>query len=107
MALRFFSLVLVVSLLPAGDVVAAENEFETSVRAVWKRADELFSYPNQKGSETGCGQVLALLGRPEEIRGPDEVGGLTTSARFDNLAHVRDGSRQEAAFEVSAAGGTK
>ncbi|HUG53981.1 MAG TPA: GWxTD domain-containing protein, partial [Vicinamibacteria bacterium] len=115
MALRFFSLVLVVSLLPAGDVVAAENdgaadtrrfprlvrllllpeerallaqlrddherrefqkvfwvrrdpspvtaenELETSVRAVWKRADELFSYPNQKGSETGCGQVLALL----------------------------------------------
>ena len=43
-----------------------------------RRPTQLFSYPNQKGSETGCGQVLALLGRPEEIRG------LTTGARFDN-----------------------
>ena len=41
------------------------NEFEDNVRAVWKRADEIFSYPNQKGSETGCGQVLVLLGIPE------------------------------------------
>ena len=43
------------------------NEFEDNVRAVWKHADEVFSYANQKGSETGCGQVLALLGRPEDV----------------------------------------
>jgi GWxTD domain-containing protein len=49
------------------------NEFEDNVRAVWKHADELFSYPNQKGSETGCGQVLALLGRPEEILGKNDA----------------------------------
>ncbi len=49
------------------------NEFEDNVRAVWKHADEVFSYPNQKGSETGCGQVLALLGRPEEILGKGDV----------------------------------
>ena len=66
----------------------AANEFEDNVRAVWKRADELFSYPNQKGSETGCGQVLLLLGRPEELRGQ------TTGARFDNQAFTREGSRQ-------------
>jgi GWxTD domain-containing protein len=66
----------------------AVNELEEAVRATWARADELFSYPNQKGSETGCGQVLALLGRPEEIRG------LTTGARFDNQAFSREGARQ-------------
>jgi GWxTD domain-containing protein len=70
-----------------------ENELATGARAVWKRADDLFSYPREKGSETGCGQVLLLLGRPEEVRGPDEVRGVDTGARFDNLAHVREGTR--------------
>ena len=65
------------------------NEFEDVVRALWKRSDELFSYPNQKGSETGCGQVLVLLGRPEEVR----ARGLTRE--FDNLAYLRDGSTRE------------
>src|SRR5512141_904561 len=49
------------------------NEFEDNVLAVWKHADDLFSYPNQKGSETGCGQVLALLGRPEEVVGTGDA----------------------------------
>jgi GWxTD domain-containing protein len=64
------------------------NEFEDHVRAVWSRADELFSYPNQKGSETGCGQVLALLGRPEEVLG------LDVQAHFDSLRDSREGSRR-------------
>lgn len=72
----------------------AENELETSARAVWKRADELFSYPNEKGSEGGCGQVLLLLGRPEEIRGPDEVRAAQTGARFDDLDYLREGTRR-------------
>src|SRR5688500_11493732 len=28
-----------------------ENELETNARAVWKRADDLFSYPREKGAE--------------------------------------------------------
>jgi GWxTD domain-containing protein len=88
------------------------NEFEDNVRAVWKHADDLFSYPNQKGSETGCGQVLALLGRPEEILGTGDairtpsvnVGskeGRELPARpgpgrpYDNLAYIREGSTRE------------
>ncbi|HEX9186844.1 MAG TPA: GWxTD domain-containing protein [Vicinamibacteria bacterium] len=88
------------------------NEFEANVRAVWKHADDLFSYPNQKGSETGCGQVLALLGRPEETlgRGDDPRHPSTTvtgrDAReappvpgpgrpFDNMAYIREGSTRE------------
>jgi GWxTD domain-containing protein len=82
------------------------NEFEDNVRRVWKRADEDFSSPNQKGSETGCGQVLALLGLPEEavqqetgnIRlGKISKGGeettLTPGAgkQFDNTAYMREG----------------
>lgn len=66
----------------------AVNEFEDAARATWARADELFSYPNEKGAETGCGQVLVLLGRPEEIRGQ------STGTRFDNQAFTREGSRQ-------------
>lgn len=92
------------------------NEFEDNVRAVWSRADELFSYPNQKGSESGCGQVLALLGRPEEVLGPGDtprrptvkVVGRTTQEggptgerdpgpgrQFDNMAYLREGSTRE------------
>ena len=66
----------------------AANEFEENVRGVWARADELFAFPNQKGSETGCGQVLALLGRPEEALG------LETRVRFDDLQYLREGERR-------------
>jgi GWxTD domain-containing protein len=88
------------------------NEFEDNVRAVWKHADDLFSYPNQKGSETGCGQVLALLGRPEETRDKSDIprqpsvdvtgrGGRELPAapgpgrQFDNSAYLREGSTRE------------
>ena len=66
----------------------AANELETSIRGAWTRAEQLFSYPNQKGSETGCGQVLALLGPPEEVQG------LETRTRFDSLQYVREGDRR-------------
>jgi GWxTD domain-containing protein len=88
------------------------NEFEDNVRAVWKNADELFSYPNQKGSESGCGQVLALLGRPEEVLGVGDAvrtpsvnvsgrGGREAAPapgpgrQFDNMAYLREGSTRE------------
>jgi GWxTD domain-containing protein len=88
------------------------NEFEDNVRAVWAHADDLFAYPNQKGSETGCGQVLALLGRPEEVvgvgdavrnpsvivssRGGRESAPLPGPGRpFDNMAYLREGSTRE------------
>jgi GWxTD domain-containing protein len=89
------------------------NEFEDNVRAVWKHADDLFSYPNQKGSETGCGQVLALLGRPEEILGKGdavrtptvqvgskegrqgEAGPPSHGRPYDNMAYLREGAERE------------
>jgi GWxTD domain-containing protein len=66
----------------------AANELEANVRAAWARADQLFAYPNQKGSETGCGQVLALLGKPEEVLG------LETKVRFDDMQYLREGDRR-------------
>jgi GWxTD domain-containing protein len=89
------------------------NEFEDNVRAVWKHADDIFSYPNQKGSETGCGQVLVLLGRPEDVlgkgdvprqptvqvtgRGGREQGRAPGPGRpFDDMAYLREGSTREA-----------
>ncbi len=91
------------------------NEFRDNVLAVWARADELFSYPGQKGSETGCGQVLALLGRPEEVRdkydaprqpsakvmgrdaaaagpGPADTPAPGPGRPFDNSAYLREGA---------------
>jgi GWxTD domain-containing protein len=90
------------------------NEFEDNVRAVWGYADEAFAYPNQRGSETGCGQVLALLGRPEEVLGTADalrtpsvsVGGKASAERgpasplsmgrpYDNMAYIREGAERE------------
>lgn len=70
------------------------NEFEDAVRAIWAQADELYSSPTRKGSETGCGQVLALVGRPEEILGKS-AGSATSPGRYDNLAYVREGATRE------------
>ncbi len=72
----------------------AANEFEDAVRAIWSQSDELYSSPTRKGSETGCGQVLALLGRPEEILGKS-AGSATSPGRYDNLAYVREGAARE------------
>jgi GWxTD domain-containing protein len=66
------------------------NEFEDRLRSVWKSSDELFSSSNQKGSETGCGQVMALLGRPEEV-----LAKGVPRQRFDNMAYLREGSTRE------------
>jgi GWxTD domain-containing protein len=93
------------------------NEFEDNVRKVWKAADDLFSYPNQKGSETGCGQILALLGRPEDMLGPGDAARTPTvnvvtqpsgsenardlpprpgpGRQFDNMAYLREGAERE------------
>jgi GWxTD domain-containing protein len=90
----------------------AGNEFQDNVAAVWDRADQLFSYPGQKGSETGCGQVLALLGLPEEVVGKGDAIRRPTSGlpfrggkesppaagpgrAFDNMAYLREGSTRE------------
>jgi GWxTD domain-containing protein len=91
------------------------NEFQDNVLAVWSRSDELFSTPGQKGAETGCGQLLALLGRPEEVRdkydaprqpsvkvmgrdsatagpGPNDAPAAGPGRPFDNTAYLREGS---------------
>jgi len=92
------------------------NEFEDNVRAVWKRSDEVYSYASERGSETGCGQVLALLGRPEEVLrkgatgkeapAPDSERSSSSSnlaaanapgsgKQFDSMAYLRDGAVRE------------
>jgi len=92
------------------------NEFEENVRKVWASADDFFSYSGRKGSETGCGQVLALLGKPEEIVPKDaarkeapQAGTLTSRSgsnaaaasapgsgrTFDSMAYLREGGTRE------------
>ena len=92
-----------------------QNEFQENVLKLWTRSDELFSDSGQRGSETGCGQLLTLLGRPEEIRDKGDVprrpsvsfGGRDAAEAgpdpnaapppgsgrsFDNMAYLREGS---------------
>jgi len=63
------------------------NEFEEAVERARKRADDLYSVPGgERGSLTGCGQVLALLGEPLEREGRE------TSASFDAARVMREGA---------------
>ena len=60
------------------------------------RADELFTSPSDRGSETGCGQVFLLLGDPLEVQASDQPGERRAAARasaFDSLQPMRDGAR--------------
>jgi GWxTD domain-containing protein len=64
-----------------------ENELQDGVARAWKAADDRYSAAGSAGSETGCGQVLALLGEPTEVERRE------VSARFDNTQTMREGSR--------------
>ena len=61
------------------------SELEQAVMQARKRADELFAVPGERGSETGCGQVLALLGEPFEREGRE------LRIRFNSLPPMREG----------------
>src|SRR5215510_11628780 len=69
-----------------------ENELQDAVVRAWKAADDRFSAAGSAGSETGCGQVLALLGDPTEVDRRE------VSARFDNTQTMREGSRPPEAW---------
>jgi GWxTD domain-containing protein len=64
-----------------------ENELQDAVARAWKAADDRYSSAGSAGSQTGCGQVLALLGEPTEVERRE------LSARFDNTEAMREGSR--------------
>ncbi len=68
--------------------VAGDGGFQQRVEALWKRADTLFSLDGTPGSETGCGQVLTLLGDPHEVAGRE------TTQKFDNQQYSREGPRR-------------
>jgi len=57
-----------------------------TVRAAWAQADVLFTVRASAG-RNGCGQILALLGRPQEMKG------LEWRMEYD-LRDARDGARR-------------
>jgi GWxTD domain-containing protein len=71
------------------------NEMQEAVTRAQARADQLFTLPGSRGSETGCGQVLALLGEPTEVQG-DGAGDQGRGAReqFNSLQPMSEGSRR-------------
>jgi GWxTD domain-containing protein len=71
------------------------NEMEEALVKGRARADDLFSSPNERGVETGCGQVFLLLGDPLEVQGtePRAIQGRGAREKFDSLQPMRDGSR--------------
>jgi GWxTD domain-containing protein len=64
------------------------NELQDAVTKARTRADQLFGVPGRKGSETGCGQLLALLGEPTEVEGRE------ISEQFSSLQAMREGARR-------------
>jgi GWxTD domain-containing protein len=69
------------------DPKTSVNELEEAVRQARKRADELFTVPGgEQGHLTGCGQVLTLLGEPQEREGRE------TSATFNAAQAMREGA---------------
>jgi GWxTD domain-containing protein len=65
------------------------NELEEAVQKARRRADDLFTIPGGgKGSNTGCGQVLALLGEPLERTGRE------VSATFNAAPYMQEGALQ-------------
>jgi len=72
------------------------NEWQEIVAATQARADETFSYLGRKGSQSGCGQVLALLGEPDEVRSTEAPGESARDVRrtYDSLRELREGPRR-------------
>lgn len=63
------------------------NELQEAVKKARRRADDLFTVPGgEKGSYTGCGQVLALLGEPLERTGREP------SASFNAAPYMQEGA---------------
>jgi GWxTD domain-containing protein len=73
-----------------------KNEWEEAVTSAEARADDLFTLPGTRGSETGCGQVFALLGDPNEVESgaPGELQGRGARERFNSLRPMQEGSRR-------------
>jgi GWxTD domain-containing protein len=77
------------------DPTTPRNEMEEALVKGRERADDLFTSPNERGVETGCGQVFLLLGDPLEVQGSDprQIQGRGARQRFDSLQPMRDGAR--------------
>jgi GWxTD domain-containing protein len=77
------------------DPTTPRNEMEEALVKGRARADDLFTSPNERGVETGCGQVFLLLGDPLEVQGtePRAVQGRGAREKFDSLQPMRDGAR--------------
>lgn len=70
------------------DLATPGNEFHASVVRALAKADAVFSTSRGKGSESGCGQLLALLGDPREVEGRE------IKAKFDSVEAMRAGARR-------------
>jgi GWxTD domain-containing protein len=70
------------------DPATPANELQDAVARARARADDLFTAPGRKGADTGCGQVLALLGEPHEVEGRE------LKEKFDSLPVMREGARR-------------
>ena len=77
------------------DPATSANEGQEAMMSARRRADELFAFPGTPGSETGCGQVLLLLGEPTEVEGAaPNVAARGARQQFNSLEPMREGSRR-------------
>ena len=77
------------------DATRERSPLQETLGRAQARADDLFALPGTRGSETGCGQVFALLGDPLEVEGsaPGQSQGRGAREHFDSLQAMREGSR--------------
>jgi GWxTD domain-containing protein len=64
-----------------------ENEFQTEYLKVYAQADQ-YKIPGKLGSETDCGRIFLLLGKPDEVR--KEQVGANPAARSPETWTYRD-----------------
>jgi GWxTD domain-containing protein len=50
------------------DLETPENEYQQEYTAAAAQADSLYRIPGRAGSETDCGRVFLLLGKPDEVK---------------------------------------
>lgn len=61
------------------DLATPENELQAQYLQDRAAADRTYNIPGMSGSNTDCGRVFILLGKPDEVQG--ESGGITGTLR--------------------------
>jgi GWxTD domain-containing protein len=69
------------------DLDTPENDFQAQYQEAVAQADSLYKVPGHLGSDTDCGRVFILLGKPDEVK---KEGGANAGVRSPETWTYRD-----------------